>query len=84
MKDGESRTFTIHFPADYSEQSDLANTAQNYAVTLKGIRRRVLPELDDEFAKDLGEFESLAALRERIDRGPAGGGGRQGEATGAC
>jgi trigger factor len=65
MNDGESRTFTIHFPADYSAP-DLANTDQTYAVTLKGIRRRVLPELDDEFAKDLGEFESLAALRERI------------------
>ena len=65
MNDGESRTFTIHFPADYSA-SDLADTDQAYAVTLKGIRRRVLPELDDDFAKDLGEFESLAALRERI------------------
>ena len=65
MNDGESRTFTIHFPADYSA-SDLADSDQAYAVTLKGIRRRVLPELDDDFAKDLGEFESLAALRERI------------------
>jgi len=65
MGDRESRTFTIHFPEDYSA-SDLANTDQTYTVTLKGIRRRVLPELDDEFAKDVGEFESLAALRERI------------------
>ena len=65
MNDGESRTFSIHFPEDYSA-SDLADTDQAYAVTLKGIRRRVLPELDDEFAKDVGEFESLAALRERI------------------
>jgi trigger factor len=65
MNDGESRTFTIHFPEGYSA-ADLANTDQTYAVTLKGIRRRVVPELDDEFAKDVGEFESLAALRERI------------------
>jgi trigger factor len=65
MNDGESRTFTIHFPEDYSA-SDLANTDQTYTVTLKGVRRRVLPELDDEFAKDVGEFESLAALRKRI------------------
>ena len=34
--------------------------------TVKEIRTRVLPELDDEFAKDLGEFESLAALRDRV------------------
>jgi trigger factor len=33
---------------------------------LKEIRRRVLPALDDEFAKDLGEFDSLAALRARV------------------
>jgi len=65
MSDGESKTFTIHFPESYPAP-DLANTDQTYAVTLKGIRRRVLPELDDEFAKDVGEFESLAALRERI------------------
>ena len=65
MSDGEARTFTIHFPESYPAP-DLANTDQAYAVTLKGIRRRVLPELDDEFAKDMGEFESLAALRERI------------------
>ena len=65
MSDGESRTFTIHFPESYPA-SDLASTDQRYAVTLTGIRRRVLPDLDDEFAKDVGEFESLAALRERI------------------
>ena len=65
MSDGETRTFTIHFPESYPA-SDLADTDQAYTVTLKGIRRRVLPELDDGFAKDMGEFESLAALRERI------------------
>ena len=65
MSDGEARTFTIHFPESYPA-SDLANTDPVYAVTLKGIRRRVLPNVDDEFAKDMGEFESLAALRERI------------------
>jgi trigger factor len=35
-------------------------------VTVKGLKRRVLPELDDEFAKDLGEFETLDALRARV------------------
>ncbi len=65
MSDDEARTFTIHFPESYPA-SDLASTDQVYAITLKGIRRRVLPDLDDEFAKDMGEFESLAALRERI------------------
>ena len=46
-----------------------------YTVDVKEIRRKVLPELDDEFAKDLGEFESLDALRDRV-RGRPGGRGR--------
>lgn len=62
---GDARTFTIHFPDDYPV-SELAGTDQTYAVTIRSIRRRVLPDPDDEFAKDVGEFESLAALRERI------------------
>jgi trigger factor len=55
----------VHLPEDYGA-AELANTDQIYAITVKGIRRRVLPELDDEFAKDVGAFESLAALRERV------------------
>jgi trigger factor len=35
-------------------------------VTLKGIKKRVVPALDDEFAKDLGEFADLEALRTRV------------------
>jgi trigger factor len=35
-------------------------------VTVKGIKRRVLPDLDDEFAKDLGDFETLEALKTRV------------------
>jgi trigger factor len=62
---GESRTFTIRFPDDYPVP-ELTGTDQTYAVTVKSIRRRVLPDLDDEFAKDVGAFESLAVLRDRI------------------
>ncbi|NOT28365.1 MAG: trigger factor [Acidobacteria bacterium] len=65
MNPGESKTFTIQFPETYPAP-ELANTAQTYAVTIKDIRRRVLPDLDDEFAKDVGAFESLTALRERV------------------
>ena len=39
-------------------------------MTVKGLKRRVLPELDDEFAKDLGEFDTLDALKARDPRGP--------------
>jgi trigger factor len=65
MSAGETKTFTIQFPETYPA-AELANTAQTYAVTVKNIRRRVWPDLDDEFAKDVGGFESLSALRDRI------------------
>jgi len=62
---GETKSFTIHFPEDYAVK-EMANTDVEYTVTVKDIRRKVLPELDDEFAKDLGAFESLGALRDRV------------------
>ena len=62
---GDDKTFSIHFPEDYTV-AEMAGTDVTYSVTVKELRRRVLPELDDEFAKDLGEFDSLAALRDRV------------------
>jgi trigger factor len=62
---GETRTFTVRFPDSYPVP-DMAGLEVTYTVTLRDIRRKVLPEVDDEFAKDLGAFESLEALRERI------------------
>ena len=62
---GEEKTFTIHFPADYAVK-EMADTDVTYSVKVKDVRRKVLPELDDEFAKDLGAFDSLTALREKV------------------
>jgi trigger factor len=62
---GESKTFTVHFPEDYAAE-EFRNADVEYSVTVKEIRKKVLPELDDEFAKDLGEFDSLSALRDRV------------------
>jgi len=62
---GETKTFTLHYPADYAI-TELANQDVAYTVTVKSLKRRVLPDLDDEFAKDLGDFENLAALRARV------------------
>ena len=62
---GDEKTFVTHFPDDYAVK-EMANTDVTYKAQVKEIRRRVLPELDDEFAKDIGEFESLAALRDRV------------------
>ena len=65
LRTGETKTFTTHFPEDYTVK-EMANTDVEYTVTVKDIRRKVLPELDDEFAKDLGAFDSLSALRDRV------------------
>jgi trigger factor len=62
---GESKTFDVRYPDDYT-LAELAGTTVNYEVHVKGIRKRVVPDLDDEFAKDMGDFESLDALRERV------------------
>jgi trigger factor len=62
---GATRSFTIQYPADYAI-TELQNTTVDYTATVKGIKRRVVPELDDEFAKDLGQFENLDALRARV------------------
>jgi trigger factor len=62
---GQHKTFSIRYPQDYT-LTELANTEVSYSVVAKELKRRVLPELDDEFAKDLGEFETLDALRARV------------------
>jgi trigger factor len=65
MASGDSKTFTIRYPGDYSIK-ELASTSVAYTVTVKGLKKRVVPALDDEFARDMGEFENLDALRARV------------------
>jgi len=65
LEAGATKSFDIHYPPDYPI-GELANTDVSYTVTVKGLKRRVLPELDDEFAKDLGEFDTLDALTARV------------------
>jgi trigger factor len=62
---GAEKTFEIAYPADYAIK-ELAGTTVTYDVTVKAIRKRIVPELDDEFAKDLGDFASLDALKGRV------------------
>ena len=65
LNEGHQKTFDVQYPQDYAIQ-ELAGTTVSYSVNVKSIRKRVVPELDDEFAKDLGEFENLEALRARV------------------
>ena len=62
---GSDKTFVVHYPVDYAIK-DLAGTDVEYTVTVKALKRRVVPALDDEFAKDLGDFDTLERLRERV------------------
>ena len=63
---GEDREVQVAFPEDYANQA-LAGRQAVFAVHVAEVKSRQLPELDDEFAKDLGEeFGTLAELRERI------------------
>jgi trigger factor len=62
---GAQKTFDVAYPDDYAIK-ELAGTTVSYDVTIKAIRKRIVPELDDEFAKDLGDFASLDALKARV------------------
>ncbi len=62
---GTHKTFEVTFPSDY-EVEEMAGARVEYTIEVSAVRRRVLPTLDDEFAKDLGEFTTLADLRGRI------------------
>jgi trigger factor len=64
LETGARKEFTLHYPGDYPI-AELANSDVSYKVAVKGLKRRVLPELDDEFAKDLG-VDSLDALTARV------------------
>lgn len=67
LEAGAEKRFTIHYPDDYAVK-EMAGSEVRYGVKVTDIRRRVLPNLDDEFAKDVGEFATLDALRERIQQ----------------
>jgi trigger factor len=65
LRPGESTEFDITFPADYG-QAELAGQVAHFAVDLKELREKILPTVDDEFARSMGTFEDLAALRAEI------------------
>ncbi|MCK4468060.1 MAG: trigger factor, partial [Desulfobacterales bacterium] len=65
MNPGESKEINIHFPEDYFNKK-LANLDITFYVKLNGIREEVLPEIDDDFAKDLGKYETLDQLKNAI------------------
>ncbi|MEI6834401.1 MAG: trigger factor [bacterium] len=66
MRVGETKKSTITLPKDYNDAS-LAGKAVDFEITLKNLQELALPELGDDFAKDVG-FDSLSALETEISK----------------
>ncbi len=62
----ESREFDVTYPEDY-DRKNLAGKTVHFRATVKAVRRKELPELNDEFAKDLGDYKTLDELKEVPD-----------------
>jgi len=65
---GEERTFDVTYPADSNDQR-LAGKTFTYTVKVQALKQKSLPELNDDFAKELGEFASLEEVQKRIREG---------------
>jgi trigger factor len=65
VKSGASLEFNVDYPADHRAPA-LAGQRVGYRVNVHEVKRKEVPALDDELAKDLGEFENVAALRARV------------------
>ncbi len=65
MSAGEEKTFAVKFPDDYGH-ADLQGKEAQATVTAHSVQKRVLPEINDEFAKGLGEFKDLADLKNKL------------------
>ena len=66
MNVGETKDVVVTFPEDYHAEH-LAGKEATFKVTIKELKERIVPELDDDFAKDISESAStLAELREEI------------------
>ena len=65
MSTGMSGTVKVTFPEDYGNAT-LAGKPVEFAVAVKEIKVKELPELNDEFAKEFGEFETLEELKQKL------------------
>jgi len=65
MKKGETKDLELSFPENYHEPS-LAGQPVVFEVTVNEIKRQTLPELDDEFAKDVSEFETFEEYKASV------------------
>lgn len=62
---GETVDATVRFPSDFPEEAKRGQS-RDVRITLQEVKRQQLPELDDAFAREVGDFESLEALRRAV------------------
>lgn len=62
LKKGENKEVNVHFPKEYGKE-ELNGKAAMFEVTINEIKAKELPELDDEFAKEVSEFDTLDQLK---------------------
>lgn len=67
LAEGETKKFTLKFPKDYHRQ-DLMGKPVEFKVNVKSVYEIELPKLDDNFAKQVGQFEKLEDLKKQIDK----------------
>lgn len=67
MKPDETKEISAQFPSEYSEK-DLAGKPAVFTVTVKELKEKELPDLDDDLAQEISEFETIAALREFLEK----------------
>ena len=67
MKVEEERDINVKFPEEY-HATDLAGKDATFKVKLHEIKEKILPELDDEFAKDISEFDTLEEYRKDVNK----------------
>ena len=65
MKAGEEKTIDLTFPEDYHAK-DLAGQPVQFKVKCVEVKEKKVPAIDDEFAKDVSEFETLAEFKEDL------------------
>ena len=66
MKPGETKEISVQFPTEYGSE-ELAGKAAVFSITLKELKGKELPELTDDFAQEVSDFDTLAELRESLE-----------------
>ena len=65
LQAGDHKEVDLAYGDDHPNERMRGQTV-HYALTMNGVKNKVVPAADDEFAKDLGEFDSLAELRDKV------------------